>query len=39
VGQDLALCAILGIHALEHKILYRTLAAISMNQYQVFSFV
>jgi len=34
VGQDLALCAILGIHALEHKMLYRTLAAISVDQYQ-----
>lgn len=34
VGQDTALCAVLGIHALEQKILYRTLAAITVSQYQ-----
>ena len=34
VGQDLALCAVLGIQALEQKILYRTLAAITVTQYQ-----
>jgi hypothetical protein len=34
VSQDLALCAILGIQALEHKMLYRTLAAITVEQYQ-----
>lgn len=34
VGQDLALCAVLGIQALEHKMLYRTLAAITVEQYQ-----
>jgi len=35
VGQDLALCAVLGIQSLEQKILYRTLAAIQVPQYQV----
>jgi len=34
VGQDAALCAVLGIQALEQKILYRTLAAITVTQYQ-----
>jgi len=34
VGQDAALCAVLGIHALEQKMLYRTLAAITVSQYQ-----
>jgi hypothetical protein len=34
VGQDLALCAVLGIQALEQKMLYRTLAAITVTQYQ-----
>jgi hypothetical protein len=34
VGQDLALCAVLGIQALEQKMLYRTLAAIKVTQYQ-----
>ena len=34
VGQDLALCAVLGIQALEQKMLYRTLAAITVSQYQ-----
>jgi len=34
VGKDTALCATLGIQAMEHKILYRTLAAISVSQYQ-----
>jgi hypothetical protein len=28
------LCAVLGITTLEHKMLYRTLAAISVPQYQ-----
>jgi len=34
VGQDLALCAVLGIQALEQKILYRTLAAVTVTQYR-----
>jgi hypothetical protein len=34
VGQDLALCAVLGIQMLEQKMLYRTLAAITVAQYQ-----
>jgi hypothetical protein len=34
VGQDAALCAVLGIQALEQKMLYRTLAAITVTQYQ-----
>jgi hypothetical protein len=34
VGRDTALCAVLGITTLEHKMLYRTLAAISVPQYQ-----
>jgi hypothetical protein len=34
VGQDLALCAVLGIQSLEQKMLYRTLAAITVSQYQ-----
>jgi hypothetical protein len=34
VGQDAALCAVLGIQALEQKMLYRTLAAITVSQYQ-----
>jgi hypothetical protein len=34
VGQDLALCAVLGIQVLEQKMLYRTLAAITVAQYQ-----
>jgi hypothetical protein len=34
VGQDVALCAVLGIQALEQKMLYRTLAAITVTQYQ-----
>jgi len=34
VGQDVALCAVLGISTLEHKMLYRTLAAIAVPQYQ-----
>jgi hypothetical protein len=34
VGQDLALCAVLGIQGLEQKMLYRTLAAITVTQYQ-----
>ncbi len=34
VGQDLALCVVLGIQALEQKMLYRTLAAITVTQYQ-----
>lgn len=34
VGQDVALCAVLGIQALEQKMLYRTLAAITVSQYQ-----
>ncbi len=34
VGQDVALCAVLGIQALEQKMLYRTLAAIKVTQYQ-----
>jgi hypothetical protein len=34
VGQDLALCAVLGIQALEQKMLYRMLAAITVTQYQ-----
>lgn len=34
VAQDAALCAILGIQALEQKMLYRTLAAITVSQYQ-----
>lgn len=34
VGQDLALCAVLGIQILEQKVLYRTLAAITVAQYQ-----
>jgi len=34
VGQDLALCAVLGIQALEQKKLSRTLAAITVTQYQ-----
>lgn len=34
VGQDTALCAVLGIHALEQKMLYRALAAITVCQYQ-----
>ncbi|MBL7063859.1 MAG: transposase [Anaerolineae bacterium] len=34
VGQDLALCAVLGIQALEQKMLYRTLAAITVTQYR-----
>jgi len=34
VGQDLALCAVLGIQALEQKMLYRTLAGITVTQYQ-----
>ena len=33
-GQDAALCAVLGIQALEQKMLYRTLAAITVTQYQ-----
>jgi hypothetical protein len=34
VGQDAALCAVLGIQALEQKMVYRTLAAITVTQYQ-----
>jgi len=34
IGQDVALCAVLGIQSLEAKILYRTLSAISVPQYQ-----
>jgi len=34
VGQDAGLCAVLGIQALEQKMLYRTLAAITVTQYQ-----
>jgi hypothetical protein len=34
VGQDAALGAVLGLTALEHKMLYRTLAAIAVPQYQ-----
>ena len=34
VGQDLALCAVLGIQMLEQKVLYRTLAAITVTQYR-----
>jgi hypothetical protein len=34
VGQDAGLCAVLGIQALEQKMLYRTLAAITVSQYQ-----
>jgi hypothetical protein len=34
VGQDLALCGVLGIQALEQTMLYRTLAAITVTQYQ-----
>jgi len=34
VGQDLGLCVVLGIQALEQKMLYRTLAAITVTQYQ-----
>ena len=34
VGQDLALCAVLGIPTLEQKMLYRTLAMITVSQYQ-----
>jgi len=34
VSQDLALCAILGIQTLEHKMLYRALAAIKVEQYK-----
>jgi hypothetical protein len=34
VGQDAALCAVLGIQTLEQKMLYRTLAAITVTQYQ-----
>jgi len=34
VGNDLALCAILGVRVMERKMLYRTLAAISVSQYQ-----
>ncbi len=37
VGQDLALCAVLGIQALEQKMLYRTLAAITVTQYQAWT--
>ena len=33
-GQDLALCAGLGTLALEQKMLYRTLAVITVTQYQ-----
>jgi hypothetical protein len=34
VAQDGALCAVLGIQSLEQKMLYRTLAAITVPQYQ-----
>ena len=34
VGQDAALCAVLGIATLEHKMLYRTLAAITVSESQ-----
>jgi hypothetical protein len=34
VGRDAALCAVLGVSTLEHKMLYRTLAAISVSEYQ-----